>query len=30
MADQVIHFRSGKVMGSTLNPSPTPVADIEW
>lgn len=30
MADQVIHFRSGRVIGSETNHAPTPVARIEW
>ncbi|RSX50821.1 macrolide ABC transporter ATP-binding protein [Bifidobacterium goeldii] len=30
MAHKVIRFRSGKVVGETTNPTPTPIADIEW
>lgn len=30
MAHKVIRFRSGKVTGEEANPSPTPIADIEW
>ena len=30
MAHKVIRFRSGKVTGQETNPSPTPIADIEW
>lgn len=30
MAHKVIRFRSGKVVGEDVNPSPTPIADIEW
>lgn len=30
MADKVIRFKSGKVTDITVNPSPTPIAEIEW
>ncbi|MCF2621754.1 ABC transporter ATP-binding protein [Collinsella tanakaei] len=30
MADRLIRFKSGRVTEMTLNPSPTPIADIEW
>ena len=30
MADRLIRFKSGKVTEMTLNPNPTPIADIEW
>lgn len=30
MAHKVIRFRSGKVAGQEVNPTPTPIADIEW
>lgn len=30
MAHKVIRFRSGKVVGQEVNPTPTPIADIEW
>lgn len=30
MADRVIRMRNGKVASVTLNPSPTPVENIEW
>ncbi len=30
MADRLIRFKSGKVTEMKLNPSPTPIADIEW
>ncbi len=30
MADRLIRFKSGRVTKMTLNPSPTPIADIEW
>lgn len=30
MADRVIRFRSGRVTGMKVNPSPTPVSEIEW
>lgn len=30
MAHKVIRFRSGKVTGEEVNPTPTPIADIEW
>ena len=30
MADRLIRFKSGKVTDMTLNPSPTPIAQIEW
>ena len=30
MADRVIHIKSGKVAKMELNPTPTPVEDIEW
>ena len=30
MADCVIQMRSGKIISSTRNPSPTPVSKIEW
>lgn len=30
MADRVIHIKNGTVVDCTLNPSPTPVQDIEW
>ena len=30
MADRVIRFRSGKVTETTVNPSPTPISEIEW
>lgn len=30
MAHKVVHFRSGKVTEEEINPSPTPIADIEW
>ncbi|OZG59079.1 macrolide ABC transporter ATP-binding protein [Bifidobacterium tissieri] len=30
MGDRLIRFRSGKVTEITANPTPTPIADIEW
>lgn len=30
MAHKVVRFRSGKVVGEDVNPTPTPIADIEW
>lgn len=30
MADKVIHFKSGEVTNIEINPSPTPVEQIEW
>ena len=30
MADRLIRFKSGKVTEMSLNPAPTPIADIEW
>ena len=30
MAHKVVRFRSGKVVGEETNPSPTPIAGIEW
>ena len=30
MADQLIRFKSGKVVEITENPNPTPIAEIEW
>ena len=30
MADRVIRFRSGKVVSTVCNPSPTPITEIEW
>ena len=30
MADRVVKVRSGSVTGVTVNPSPTPVEEIEW
>ncbi|MCH9276807.1 ABC transporter ATP-binding protein [Bifidobacterium amazonense] len=30
MAHKVIRFRSGKVTSESVNPAPTPIADIEW
>ncbi len=30
MADRVIHVNSGRVTSTELNPSPTPIANIEW
>ena len=30
MADRLIRFKSGKVTEMSLNPHPTPIADIEW
>lgn len=30
MAHKVIRFRSGKVVGQDVNPTPTPIAAIEW
>ena len=30
MADRLIRFKSGRVTDMSLNPSPTPIAQIEW
>ena len=30
MADRIIRIKSGKVISNEVNPSPTPVEDIEW
>lgn len=30
MADRLIRFKSGQVIEMTTNPSPTPIAEIEW
>ena len=30
MADRLIRFKSGKVTEMSLNPAPTPIANIEW
>ena len=30
MADRLIRFKSGRVIETSMNASPTPVADIEW
>ena len=30
MADRLIRFKSGRVTEMSLNPTPTPIADIEW
>ena len=30
MADRVIRIKSGKAISNEVNPSPTPVEDIEW
>ena len=30
MADQVIHFKNGKVIKTVQNDHPTPIAQIEW
>ena len=30
MADRLIRFKSGKVIEESLNPSPTPIEEIEW
>lgn len=30
MAHKVVRFRSGKVVGEDVNPTPTPIVDIEW
>ncbi len=30
MADRLIRFKSGRVTEMSLNPAPTPIADIEW
>ena len=30
MADRLIRFKSGKVIEETLNPTPTPIEEIEW
>ena len=30
MADRLIRFKSGKVTDETLQPSPTPIEQIEW
>lgn len=30
MANKVVRFRSGKVVGEDVNPAPAPIADIEW
>ena len=30
MADRLIRFKSGKVTSMTMNPDPTPIAEIEW
>lgn len=30
MADRVIHVRNGSVVSSKINPSPTPIEQIEW
>ncbi len=30
MADRLIRFKSGRVMGEEVNASPTPIAEIEW
>ena len=30
MADRLIRFKSGQVTSMTMNPNPTPIAEIEW
>ena len=30
MADRLIRFKSGRVTSMTVNPDPTPIAEIEW
>ena len=30
MADRVLHVKNGKVVKTEVNPSPTPVEEIEW
>ena len=30
MADRLIRFKSGKVIEMSVNPSPTPISQIEW
>ena len=30
MADRIIRIKSGKAISNEVNPSPTPVEDIEW
>lgn len=30
MADRLIRFKSGRVIEMSVNPSPTPISDIEW
>ena len=30
MADRVIEIKNSKVVGTSLNPHPTPVEQIEW
>ena len=30
MADRLIRFKSGQVTSMTMNPDPTPIAEIEW